>query len=247
MNNSAIDLKEFYSTLQGKVVQRILRQHIRNFWPDVKGQRMVGLGYATPYLRLFLGEAERLVALMPMQQGAVFWPREGDGLVSVCDAEELPIESNSVDRLLVIHALDGAGGMDAVLQEAWRILTGQGRLLLIAPNRSGIWARMDNTPFGHGAPYSVSQMRQALKEHMFVPERAERALFFPPAASRPVLTTSGAWEKIGSLLFNAFGGVNIVEASKQLYAGTTVGAAAAKARKRFAPAPKPVASSHQRD
>ncbi len=246
MYNSAIDLKEFYGTLQGKVVQRILRQHIRSFWPDVKGQRMIGLGYTTPYLRPFFGEAERIVALMPMQQGAVFWPSEGDGVVAICDEEEMPIESNSVDRLLVIHTLDSAGGMEAVLQEAWRVLSGQGRLLLIVPNRSGIWARMDNTPFGHGTPYSLGQIRQALKEHMFVPEHAERALFFPPASSRLVLTTAGAWEKVGSALFNAFGGVNIVEASKQLYAGTMVGAtAAAKARKRFVPAPKPVASNRR--
>ncbi|MBU6474673.1 MAG: methyltransferase type 11 [Alphaproteobacteria bacterium] len=248
MHNSAIDLKEFYGTLQGKVVRRILRQHIRVLWPDVKGLRVVGLGYATPYLRPFLGEAERLVALMPMRQGAVFWPPESDGLVGLCDEEELPIEANSVDRLLVIHTLDNPGGMDAVLQEAWRVLAGQGRLLLVVPNRSGIWARMDNTPFGRGTPYSIGQMRQSLKEHMFVPESAERALFFPPAASRLVLTTSGAWEKVGGALFNAFGGVNIVEASKQLYAGMAVGVtAAAKARKRFMPAPKPVVSSNRRD
>ena len=81
MHTSAIDLKEFYDTTQGRVVQRIIRQHIRQLWPDVKGQRVVGLGYAVPYLRSFLGEAERVIALMPMQQGAVFWPPEEQGLV----------------------------------------------------------------------------------------------------------------------------------------------------------------------
>src|ERR1700744_6538827 len=108
MHNNAIDLKEFYDTVQGRVVQRILRQHIRQLWPDVKGQRVVGLGYAVPYLRLFLGEAERVVSLMPMQQGAIFWPpeREDSGLVSMCDEAELPVETSSVDRLLVIHTLN---------------------------------------------------------------------------------------------------------------------------------------------
>ncbi len=245
MHTSAVDLKEFYDTIQGKVVQRILRNHIRQLWPDVRGLRVVGLGYASPYLRPFLGEAERVVALMPMQQGAVYWPSEASGLVSMCDEAELPVESNSVDRLLVIHTLNSVESMHAVLQEAWRILTGQGRLVMIVPNRSGIWARMDNTPFGHGTPYSSGQMRQFLKEYMFVPERVERALFFPPASSRLMLVTSGAWEKIGHSLFDAFGGVNVVEATKQLYAGTMVGApATAKTRQRFMPPPKPAPSGN---
>lgn len=246
VHTNAIDLKEFYDTTQGRVVQRIIRQHIRQLWPDVKGQRVVGLGYAVPYLRLFLGEAERVIALMPMQQGAVFWPEGERGLVSMCDEPDLPIESNSVDRLLVIHTLNSVESMHAVLQEAWRILAGQGRLVMIVPNRSGIWARMDNTPFGHGTPYSSGQLRQFLKEYMFMPERTERALFFPPASSRLMLATAGAWEKVGHGLFDAFGGVNIVEATKQLYAGTMVGApTTVKARQRFMTAPKPVASGNR--
>lgn len=244
MYTNAVDLKEFYDSLQGRVVQRILRQHIRHFWPDMRGQRIVGLGYATPYLRPFMGEAERVVAMMPAQQGAMFWPSEGKGLISMCDEAEFPIESNSVDRLLVIHTLNSTESMHAVLHEAWRVLTGQGRLILIVPNRSGIWARMDNTPFGHGTPYSLGQIRQFLKDYMFVPERAERALFFPPASSRLMLVASTALEKIGQKLFNAFGGVNIVEASKQLYAGTLVGAPNLQtARRRFIAAPKPASST----
>jgi hypothetical protein len=78
---------------------------------------------------------------------------------------------------------------------------------------------------------------------MFVPEKAERALFFPPTSSRLMLMTSGVWEKIGGTFFNAFGGVNIVEATKQLYAGTPAGAPVTQAaRRRFLTAPKPVST-----
>ncbi len=245
MYTNVIDLKEFYSTVQGRVVQRILRQNIRNFWPEVKGQRVVGLGYAVPYLRCFMGEAERVIGLMPMQQGAVFWPPEGKGLVSICDEAELPIETNSVDRLLIIHTMNSVENVDVLLQEAWRVLVGQGRLIVIVPNRSGIWARMDNTPFGHGTPYSLGQIRNFLKQYMFVPERTERALFFPPASSHLMLTLSAAWERIGRKLFNAFGGVNIVEATKQLYAGTPVGASVA-VRRRFLTTPKPASGGSRK-
>lgn len=250
MYTKAIDLKEFYDTVQGRVVQRVIRHQLRRFWPELKGQRVLGIGYAAPYLRPFIGEAERVACLMPMQQGAIFWPPESKGLVGVCDEAELPIETNSVDRLLIIHAMTSAESIDSILQEAWRVLTGQGSLVMIVPNRSGIWARMDNTPFGHGTPYSLGQIRHFLKEYQFVPERADRALFFPPTSSRLMLVTAPVWEKIGSKLFNAFGGVNIVEATKQLYAGTPVGAPAARAataRRRFLTAPKPVSTVNSSD
>ncbi|MDE1153804.1 MAG: class I SAM-dependent methyltransferase [Micavibrio sp.] len=242
MYTKAIDLREFYDSTQGRVVQRLLRSHIRAFWPGVGGMRVLGLGYAVPYLKMFMGEAERVTALMPSHQGAVYWPppEKGDerGLVAMCDEAELPIETNSIDRLLVVHGLQGYESLDVILKESWRVLSGQGRIMLVVPNRTGIWARVDSTPFGHGTPYSLGQIRQVLKEYLFVPERDERALFVPPSTSRLMLTTAPVWENIGYRFFNAIGGVNIVEATKQLYAGTMVGAAtsqAAVARRRMMP------------
>jgi SAM-dependent methyltransferase len=222
MYTKAIDLKEFYDGLQGRVVQRLLRQHLRRFWGDVKGQRVLGYGYATPYLKPLMAEAERVVALMPQQQGAIYWPPEDRALVSLCDEAELPIETSSIDRMLVIHGLQSVESLDSILREAWRVLTGQGTLLLVVPNRTGIWARFDHTPFGHGTPYSMGQIRGLLKDYMFIPERAERALFVPPSSSRLILSTAPVFEKLGSRFFNAFGGVNIIEAGKQVYAGTAL-------------------------
>lgn len=220
MYTKAIDLKEFYDGLHGRVVQRLLRQQLRRLWPDMKGQRVLGYGYATPYLKPWMSEAERVIALMPRQQGAIYWPAGERGLVSLCDEGELPIETNSIDRMVIVHGVQGIENLDSILREAWRVLTGQGSLILIVPNRTGIWARFDHTPFGHGAPYSMGQIRGILKDYMFIPERAERALFVPPSASRLMLATAPVWEKLGSRFFNAIGGVNMIEAGKQLYAGT---------------------------
>lgn len=239
MHMRALDLKEFYETLQGRVVQRTLRHAIREWWPDVRGQRVLGMGYTAPFLRAFADEAERVACLMPMQQGAVFWPTDGNCLACICHEGEWPIETNSVDKIIVVHASDNSQSLNTLLAESWRVLVGQGRLLLIVPNRAGLWARMDNTPFGHGTPYSMSQIRHILKDHMFVPERTEHALFFPPTTSRLTLLTAPLWEKIGQRFFNAFGGVNIIEATKQLYAGTPVAVHAALKR-RMVVAAKPL-------
>jgi alpha-ketoglutarate-dependent 2,4-dichlorophenoxyacetate dioxygenase len=45
----------------------------------------------------------------------------------------------------------------------------EGRLLLIVPNRRGIWARLDSTPFGHGRPYSRGQLERLLGDALFTP------------------------------------------------------------------------------
>ena len=150
MYTKAIDLREFYDSTRGRVVQRILRQHLRAFWPSTTGLRVLGLGYAVPYLKPFVGEAERTISLMPSHQGAVFWPPEEKGLVSMCNEAELPIETNSIDRMLVIHGLQGFESLDNVLRESWRVLAGQGRLIVVEPNSTGFWARVVSTPFGHG-------------------------------------------------------------------------------------------------
>lgn len=239
---SAVDLKEFYDSPGGRMVQRILRAQLRRLWPAVRGERIVAMGYGLPYLKPFAAEAERVAALMPRDMGAVFWPfidknKSERGLVGLCDAGEWPIETNSVDKCLLIHGIEDAHAMDAALAEAWRVLKGQGSLIVIAPNRTGLWARFDNTPFGHGTPWSMGQLRQALKDNYFVPEKTSRALYVPPSSSRLLLSTAPLWEKIGQKLFAAFGGVNIIESTKQLYAGLPV--STAPQRRRINPQPKP--------
>lgn len=225
MYGQAPDLREFYASMLGRVVLRTLRPYLRQMWPDVQGQRVLGVGYATPFLRPFAAEAQQVAALMPARQGAVFWSsHEGAegfsrGQVCLCEEEDWPIETSSVDRIMVVHGTPGIESLDAVLRESWRVLNGQGRLLLIVPNRTGIWARFDNNPFGQGTPFSQSQIRQHLRDYMFVPEQAEHALFVPPTSSRMWLAGAPLFEKIGAQLFRAFGGLNIVDACKVVYAG----------------------------
>ncbi len=228
MYAQAPDLRDFYASMLGRVVLRVLKPRLRGLWPDVQGLRLLGVGYATPFLRLFAPEAERVAALMPARQGAVFWSSydgataASHGQAAMCEEDAWPIETSSVDRVLVVHGVPGAENLDAVLRESWRVLTGQGRLMLIVPNRAGLWARFDHTPFGQGTPFSMSQIRQHLRDYLFVPENAERALFVPPTSSRLVLAAAPLAEKIGRGFCNAFGGVNIIDAGKQVYAGHLV-------------------------
>src|SRR5438128_1969193 len=106
MYRSAYDLKAFYNGKVGRVVRRVLQQRVREFWPEVKGLRVMGSGYAVPYLRAFREEAERIFALMPAGQGAHHWPQDDKNLVCLSDEAELPLENNSVDRVLLVHDME---------------------------------------------------------------------------------------------------------------------------------------------
>ena len=110
---------------------------------------------------------------------------------------------------------------------------GGGRLLVVVPNRRGVWARLDRTPFGLGSPYSLTQLNRLLRDTMFTPLQSARALFVPPGRSRMLLRSADAWEEIGSRWFPTFSGVLMIEAGKEIYAATPEPAGRRK-RRRYA-------------
>ena len=222
MWTDVVDLRDFYDTRLGQVARHMIRRGVRSVWPNVGGERLLGLGYATPYLRQFKDEAERVIAMMPAGQGVLHWPPEGPNCVALGDECELPLPDNAVDRVLVVHALESAELLRDMMREVWRVMTGEGRLLVVVPNRRGIWARVDRTPFGWGHPYSPSQLSRLLRDHMFTPVRTEQALFVPPTRSNTLLRSAAAVERLGRRWFPTFSGVVMIEAGKQLYAATPV-------------------------
>lgn len=222
MWTDVVDLRDFYASILGRVARNMIRARIRSVWPDVKGMSVLGLGYATPYLGLFRGEAERVLAAMPAEQGVLPWPADGDGLAALTRELELPFPDLSIDRVLLVHAIESAEQVRPLMREIWRVLSGSGRLLAVVPNRRGVWARFERTPFGHGQPYSSGQLSRMLRESMFTPMQSYKALYVPPVRSRMVLSSAAAWEKVGERLFGTFAGVVIIEAAKQIYAADPV-------------------------
>jgi SAM-dependent methyltransferase len=198
------------------MVRRILAHRIRARWRRCHGLTLMGLGFAIPYLGSFRGEVGRLGALMPSTQGAVVWPASGDVSSVVVDEEDLPLPDNCVDRMLVVHCLETTDQARALLREIWRVLTPEGRLLIVVPNRSGVWARFDVTPFGYGRPYSQSQLERLLTEALLSPVEWGAALHLPPLDNRLVLKSAMTLERMGARLTPAFAGVLLVEARKEV-------------------------------
>jgi len=221
MASDVVDLRDFYLTALGQVARRMIRRALRRVWPDLAGMRLLGVGYATPFLGALSAGTERTVALMPASLGVLGWPADGRNVVTLAEEGELPFADYSMDRVLLVHMLETSDEVRPMLREIWRVLAGGGRVLIVAPNRRGIWARFDRTPFGYGRPYTMSQLSQLLRDEQFTPVGSGTALFVPPTRSRMTLRSAPAWERIGTRWFPTFAGVVLVEATKQIYAKPT--------------------------
>ena len=220
MWTDVVDLRDFYDTSLGQMARRMIRRQLRQLWPDLAGQRVLGLGFATPYLRPLLAEAERVIAIMPASQGVLPWPPEGPCLTALADETELPLPDRSIDRIILVHALEAAEQVRAMMREIWRVMADGGRLIVVVPNRRGVWARMERTPFGNGRPYTPAQLNRLLRDNLFTPVAETSALLLPPTGSRMLLRSAPAVEELGRRWLDAFAGVIIVEAAKQIYSGS---------------------------
>lgn len=220
MHLDVVDLHSFYyRTKLGRIAQRALRERIVEMWPDTKGQTVAGFGFAGPMLRPFLASSRRVMNLMPGPQGVMPWP---DGMANhsvLVEETSWPIATGFLDRLIVLHGLDTCENPTALLDEIWRVMGPGGKVLFVVPNRSGIWARRDVTPFGVGHPYSMAQLETQLKRHRFLPLQGASVLFTPPS-HRPFFIRSAAMlERIGrNMPFGIAAGVIMVEVTKQVHA-----------------------------
>jgi len=222
MSLDIVDLREFYVSPLGELVRRVLRAKTGRIWPLMRGEKVLALGYGTPLMRPWLGQDATLLAMMPDTQGVAYWPREGPNVACLADPCNLPLADESVSRVLLMHALETAHDPAELLSEVWRVLKPNGQALIIVPNRRGLWTYSEATPFGTGQPYSTQQLRTLLKSQGFLAERSWHALFAPPMTFRLSLMVASVLERVASFLCPAFGGVLIMEASKQVFAPTMV-------------------------
>nr|WP_319514254.1 class I SAM-dependent methyltransferase [uncultured Cohaesibacter sp.] len=234
-----LDLRNFYTQPLGRVTAHHVNQRIQTLWPNLKGLSVLGMGYAPPYIRNMRDKAERALAFMPSQQGAVYWPSDGASSTALVDSNDLPLADASLDRVVLVHMLELVDNPAEHLREIWRVLTPGGRLMIVVPNRRGVWARVEHSPFAYGRPFSKRQLRHLLRDTMFTPTRWNDGLYFAPFKRQRFLGSAHLWERIGAQCWPAFSGVLIVEATKLLAQGL-VSTEASKVKTSFRPVFLPV-------
>ncbi|MCF3972202.1 class I SAM-dependent methyltransferase [Paracoccus salsus] len=219
MHHDIDELRNFYYQRSlGRVVQRILRDRLTARWrPEVStGMTIAGFGFAAPMLRPYLTAARRVTALMPGPQGVMGWPAGMPNHSVLCDETAWPIETGSIDRLVILHGLETSDHPAALLSEAWRTLGPGGRMIVMAPNRAGLWAASESTPFGLGRSYTTGQLESQTRAAGFVAEWHGSAVYIPPSDRRFWLGSAQMWERTGARISRVLiAGVVLVELSKQ--------------------------------
>ena len=220
--HDVLALREFYGSPLGLMCERFVGAALAPVWGPITGERLLGFGYALPWLDRFASDAERAMAMMPAQQGAARWPPLRPSATALVSETALPLADNAMDRILMVHALEHARDPHEVLEEMWRVLVPEGRLVIVVPNRRGVWARIDTTPFGAGRPYSRSQLSAILKATSFVPTAWSDALFFAPSRRALNARLAPVAERTGRRFWPLFAGAIVVEATKRIHRGVPV-------------------------
>lgn len=202
--------------------------------PALAKMDVMGLGYAVPVLDSLMTSGAELFALMPGGQGATLWPQmdawtSDDGSEKAChktaaqsrvilvDDYHLPLCDGSVDRMILLHALEYTSRPAALLRECWRVLKPGGKVMVVVPHRSRTWSAMEHTPFGHGTPYSRGQLLSLLEDQLLYATYISSALMIPPFKMPGIergikvseVALRGAFEMLGGLL--------VIEAEKRIY------------------------------
>lgn len=234
-----MELRQFYATPLGSLAAGLIGLRLQDFWPEAGEDGWLALGYAMPYLSQLGVRPERVVMAMPAGQGALYWPPEGANHTVLVDELALPLPDKSVNRALVVHAVEHGEPVDRLMQELWRVLVPSGRVLLVVPNRRSLWALAGNTPFCYGRPFSHGQLKHLLIKNRFACLRSCHALFTPPSETGLNLKLSRMWEFFGRSLGFGMGGVVVMEGEKQIYATTRLAVHTEERQPIYAPAPKP--------
>ncbi len=211
-----IALRHFYTSPMGRQVQRLVAARLRAVPSPPPDARVLGLGFATPWLDLYHGQQRSIFAFMPAHQGAARWPADAPAATVLVDEGALPLPDGCIDLALVVHALELTPARRQMLAELWRVLAPSGHVVFIVPNRTGLWARAERTPFGHGRPFSRRQLQQLLTDAHFTLQQTAHLLFMPPWRLRLLRGSATTWERAGRLLFPGLSGLLLAEAVKQV-------------------------------
>ena len=239
MRPSVEEMSAFYATAIGRRAVREVRRKLTPLVAQRATDRVLGLGYCGPYLDGLETRPERLALLMPAQQGVMRWPPRpgGEGAEAppnralLADETAMPFADALFDQVIVIHGLEFVDPARRLLREIWRVLAPSGRLLLVAANRSGLWAHFEKTPFGNGRPYGRGQLKTLLQDSLFEPLSWQTALVMPPYSWLMPL------ERTAQTLAPKLGSVHIVLAQKTDGLAPVAPAPALRQAKRQAAAP----------
>ncbi len=218
MNFNLDDLIKFYNSELGLNCVSIIQEKIELLLNENNDQKILGLGYVLPYLINKRIHSRVSFLSVPSANNKIKYIKNGYNASIETDEKAFPFNDLQFDKIFVSHWLEVSDRLDLVMSEIWRVLKGQGKIILVIPNAFSFWAVRENNPFGKCRPFSQTQIKKLLHLHGFEEIKLNFCIHFPPIYQKFLLTNYRSLEYIGGAIFKNFGGVMIVEATKFNYA-----------------------------
>jgi SAM-dependent methyltransferase len=172
-------------------------------------------------------------------------PRTPRAVALHCDFEALPFPSQSLDLVVLPHALELASDPHQTLREVERVLVPEGRVVILGFNPVSLWGlkqragRMRQGLGGKGALYlppageflGYWRLRDWLRLLSFEVERGRFGCYRPGVRSQRWLDRFGWVEPIGERWWPVFGAVYFIVAVKRVRGMRLVGLKRKEARK----------------
>ena len=204
-------------------------------------------------LQLGLAELPALRAnRMPHQWLALDGARPMAGVALQCEFDALPFEANSLDLVVLPHALERSQDPHQTLRECERVLRPEGRLVILGLNPASLWGLRQNLGrLGSGRlflPQSGDfigywRLRDWLRLLSFEVDSARFGAYCPPLRSEAWLHRWRWTESVGSRWWPVLGAVYFITAVKRVPGMRLIGLA--KQQKRSSKATAPAVARHQ--
>ncbi len=214
MNIDVVDLKEFYRSPLSNNVQNVIKKMLARLRQTYQNKKTLFVGFGAPYAEQTKSE----FLLMQAHFGVLAWPDNDKNRALLSYEDEWAFTDHIFDEIVIVHGLEYAQHAGNLLQECYRCLRPEGRLIIITPNRRGIWVRSDKTPFGFGQPYTLTQLSLLMKKYNFIPVDVVRNLYTIPSSTWSGNLWSWVFEQIASRTLQKFSGIIGVAAIKRVHA-----------------------------
>lgn len=169
----------------------------------------------------------------------------GRSRVLLCDFDALPFPSQSLDLVVLVHALESARDPHLALREVERVLVPEGRAIVVGFNPASLWGLRRRTWAGDDGSTWIGygRLRDWMKLLGFEVDSARFGMFRPPLSRAAWLRRLNWLEPVGERWWPLLGAVYMVAAVKRVRGMRLVGLSRRQAR--YASAPRPVAVSRQ--
>ena len=205
-------LSEWYQSPLGLQVFDAEKRKVQQIIPQLLGFNALQLG---------LNENFQLIDMSSAGNKMMFCPewREGNKNL-IANIEELPLATESIDIVVIYHALDFTSDNHKLLREVTRVLRPGGNLIIIGFNPLSLWGlarsmnRKRELPWS-GRFISLRRLSDWLSLLDLRVGLVDHAVHFLPFGNEKLLRGAEKIERIGSILKSPLGASYIVHCVKQ--------------------------------